>query len=147
MADSQVVEFRDRSLEQLEPGNAPVGGESYLNSEMRRLARLPLKQLRLEDLRLLIGQGVGLRFLIPMTVEHLEAHPLASGDFYPGDLLKQVMEVDESFWANRSELRVRLGAALDGALARIAKTRTPVELERELRASLNRHQAASREAV
>ena len=138
------MEFRDRSLEQLEPGNAPMEGESYVNSEMRRLARLPLKQLRLEDLRLLIGQSVGLRFLVPMAIEHLEAHPLAMGDFYPGDLLKQVMEVDESFWKNQPELRGRLVTALEGALARIIKTRTPVELERELRASLNRHQAASR---
>jgi hypothetical protein len=146
MADPQAVELLDRSLEQLGAGNAPAG-ESYLNAEMRRLARLPLKQLRLEDLRLLIGQGVGLRFLVPMAIDHLGAHPLASGDFYSGDLLKQVTEVDESFWRNRPELRGRLVTALDGALARIAKTRAPVELEHELSASLKRHQAALREAV
>jgi contact-dependent growth inhibition (CDI) system CdiI-like immunity protein len=49
-------------------------------------------------LRLLIGQGAGLRFLVPLAIAHVEVHPLASGDFYPGDLLKQVMEVDEGFW-------------------------------------------------
>lgn len=85
-----MPDVRDRSLEELEPGAGSVEGESYLNSEMRRLVRLPLRQLRLEDLRLLIGQSVGLRFLVPMAIEHLEAHPLAAGDFYPGDLLKHV---------------------------------------------------------
>ena len=31
-----------------------------------------------------------------------------AGDFYPGDLLKNVMEAAESFWNNHSELRERL---------------------------------------
>lgn len=82
-----------------------------------------------------------------MAVEHIEKHPLAAGDFYPGDLLKQVTEVDESFWQDRPEMRLRLVTALERALERIRKVRTPVELEGELRASLGRHRAASRKAV
>jgi contact-dependent growth inhibition (CDI) system CdiI-like immunity protein len=92
------------------------------------LLHLPLKQLRLEDLRLLIGQGIGIPVLVPLAIEHVEAHPLAAGDFYPGDLLKQIMEVDELFWAHQPELRSRLVTALEGALARISKVHTRSEL-------------------
>ena len=78
--------LRDQALDQLEPGNVAAEGESYLLSERRRLRAIPLKLLRLEDLRLLIGQAVGLTYLVPLALEHLIQHPLASGDFYPGDL-------------------------------------------------------------
>ena len=139
-----MTEIRNRSLEQLEAGIAVGEGESYLISETRRLVRVPLRQLRLEDLRLLIGQNIGLQYLVPMAIDHVETHPLAHGDFYPGDLLKQVMEVDESFWVKRTDLRVRLVAALERALERVRKTRTPTELERELRVGLTRHQTALR---
>ena len=80
--------IRDRSLSDLEHRPLPdLKGDSYLNSELRRLWSVPLKELRIEDLRLLVGQSFGLPFLVPLALEHLVAHPLASGDFYPGDLL------------------------------------------------------------
>jgi len=148
MQPPESTAIRDRSLEELEPDAGPVSeGESYLSSEMRRLRQVPLKQLRLEDMRLLIGQSVGLQVLIPVALDHVESHPLAAGDFYPGDLLKNVMEVSESFWNGRPELRSRLVVALERALERIRNTRTVRELEGEFRAGLERHRAAFRKAV
>jgi hypothetical protein len=133
--------IRDRSLQQLDPSLRLPQGDSYLESEVRRLLGVPIKQFCIEDLRLLIGQGIGLEHLVPIAVAHLEAHPLAQGDFYSGDLLKQVMDVDEPFWIDRPELRRRLIVALERAQQRLKKTRTPAELEGELRAGLDRHRA------
>jgi hypothetical protein len=137
------MSVRDRSLEELEavPSTGLEGG-SYLLSELRRLRTVPLKQLRIEDVRLLIGQSLGLEFLVPMALDHLEAHPLAAGDFYPGDLLKNVMEAPESFWNSHPELRERLVNALERALERVRKVNTVPELEAELRAGLKRHAAS-----
>ena len=134
---------RDKSLEEL--GAVPstaLQGSSYLLSQLRRLRTVPLKELRIEDIRLLIGQSLGLEFLVPMALDHLEAHPLAAGDFYPGDLLKNVMEAPESFWNNHPDLRERLVNALERALARVRKVNTVPELEGELRAGLKRHAAS-----
>jgi hypothetical protein len=64
-----------------------------------------------------------------MALDHLEAHPLAAGDCYPGDLLKNVMEAPESFWNNHAELRERLVNALERALERVRKVNTVPELE------------------
>jgi hypothetical protein len=137
------MSVRDRSLEELEavPSTGLEGG-SYLLSELRRLRAVPLKQLRIEDIRLLIGQSLGLEFLVPMALDHLEGHPLTAGDFYPGDLLKNVMEAPESFWNNHPELRERLVNALERALERVRKVNTVPELEAELRAGLKRHAAS-----
>ena len=137
------MSVRDKSLEQL--GAVPstdLEGGSYLLSQLRRLRTVPLKELRIEDIRLLIGQSLGLDFLVPMALDHLEAHPLAAGDFYPGDLLKNVMEAPESFWNNHVELRERLVNALERALERVRKVNTVPELEGELRAGLKRHAAS-----
>jgi hypothetical protein len=118
------------------------GGRVDLRSELRRLRTVPLKQLRIEDVRLLIGQSLGLEFLVPMALDQLEAHPLTAGDFYPGDLLKNVMEVSESFWNSHPELRERLVHALERALERVRDVKTVPELEAELRAGLKRHAAS-----
>jgi hypothetical protein len=135
------MSVRDKSLEELRaaPSTGLEGG-SYLLSQLRRLRTVPLKELRMEDIRLLIGQSLGLGFLVPMALDHLEAHPLAAGDFYPGDLLKNVMEAPQSFWNNHTELRERLVNALERALERVRKVNTVPELEAELRAGLKRHE-------
>jgi contact-dependent growth inhibition (CDI) system CdiI-like immunity protein len=137
------MSVRDKSLEEL--GAVPstgLEGGSYLLSQLRRLRTLPLKQLRIEDIRLLIGQSLGLEFLVPIALDHLEAHPLAAGDFYPGDLLKNVMEAPEWFWDSHPELRDRLVNSLERALERVRKVNTIPELEGELKAGLKRHVAS-----
>jgi hypothetical protein len=132
--------LRDRSLEELDAfPSADLEGDSYLISEVRRLLAVPLRQLRIEDLRLLIGQSVGLKYLVPMALDHVVDHPLAAGDFYPGDLLKNVMDVPETFWNEHPILRERLVLALRRALERVGKADTVPELEGELKAGLKRH--------
>ena len=48
-----------------------------------------------EDLRIMIGQEIGLDYLIPVAVAELEREPLAEGDYYPGDLLANVIRCGE----------------------------------------------------
>jgi len=72
--------------------------DSYLVTTIHRLRRKPLDQFTHEDLRIMIGQGVGLEFLMPLAIEVLRRDALASGDFYPGDLLAAVSKVKEEFW-------------------------------------------------
>lgn len=134
------MSLRDRTLEELDAfPSVDLDGDSYLISEVRRLLAVPLKQLRIEDLRLLIGQSVGLKYLVPVALDHVEEHPLAAGDFYPGDLLKNVTDVPETFWNDHPALRERLVHALRRALERVGKVKTVPELEGELRAGLKRH--------
>jgi hypothetical protein len=68
------------------------------------LRRKPLKDLGVEDLRLLISQQIGLPYLVPLAVKILQANPLISGDFFPGDLLKSALKVNVQFWKERKDL-------------------------------------------
>jgi hypothetical protein len=50
--------------------------------------------LTVEDLRILLGQNVGVAILSPIAIDRLESDPLAEGDFYPGDLLVAALQLD-----------------------------------------------------
>jgi CDI immunity proteins len=106
---------RTKTLDELEAvrwGEAPV--DSYLLSTIHRLRKKPIGEFSVEDLRLMIGQGLGLRFLVPLALEAVERNPLAEGDYYPGDLLANLLRVDPGFWTTEWEWRDRLGSVIDG---------------------------------
>lgn len=100
------VPDRRKSLEELEGERwGEPTFDSYLVTTCHRLRKKPVGEFTVEDLRIMIGQQIGLPFLVPIAVEVLAQDPLAQGDFYPGDLLKMVISVPDSFWADRRELR------------------------------------------
>ncbi|MEV6954683.1 contact-dependent growth inhibition system immunity protein [Streptomyces sp. NPDC051183] len=92
---------RDRSLEELERDrwSAPSDGETRLMATVRELRRKPIGGLSVEDLRLLIGQDVGLAHLLPLAVEVLQVAPLAEGEMYEGDLLAAVLTRSAEVWS------------------------------------------------
>jgi hypothetical protein len=107
-----------KTLTQLEGSWAePPAGSSTLVTTCHALRNKPLQDLTTEDLRIMIGQNLGLKFLVPLALQSLQDDPLAEGDFYPGDLLKQVLTIEPEFWKTNADLRGR--AAQIGERARI----------------------------
>jgi hypothetical protein len=64
----------------------------------------------------MLGQDIGTRYLVPIALEHLEADPFVTGDFYPGDLLCNVLSLPHGFWADHPELRTRAAAVAARAM-------------------------------
>lgn len=78
---------------------------------MRRCHALrskPIDEFTIEDLRLMIQQQIGLRYLVPIALQHLRKDPLAEGDFYPGDLLAAILRVAGDFWQQKPDLNREL---------------------------------------
>ncbi|MFC7908797.1 contact-dependent growth inhibition system immunity protein [Streptomyces nigra] len=98
---------RDLSPEELEGRrwSVPAGGETRLMATVRELRRKPIGGLTVEDMRLLIGQDVGLAYLLPLAMEVLRVTPLAEGDMYEGDLLAAVLTRSAEVWRDFPELR------------------------------------------
>jgi hypothetical protein len=97
--------WRYKSLESLEKdswGSTPKD-ESYLVTTMHELRKKQLNDFTIEDLRIMIGQSIGLPFLIPLAIEQLEKDILAEGDFYEGDLLKSVLDSDPKYWNSEKD--------------------------------------------
>lgn len=93
--------WRQKSLESLEKKTWPALSSdegSYLIKTCNSLRKKQLQDFTTEDLRIMIGQEIGLYFLIPLAIETLTDNLFAEGDMYEGDLLKNVLEVDTKFW-------------------------------------------------
>ncbi|WP_334541242.1 contact-dependent growth inhibition system immunity protein [Streptomyces sp. B21-079] len=102
---------RDRSLEELERDRWPTPSTeaSRLVATVHALRCRPIGELTVEDMRLLIGQDVGLAYLLPLALEVLRDDPMAEGDMYEGDLLAAVLTRSPAVWNEWSELGRELG--------------------------------------
>jgi hypothetical protein len=89
-------------LEKDDWGEPPY--DSFLVTECHRLRNVSLRDLTVENLRILIGQSISLEYTVPLALEQLSRDPMASGDLYPGDLLKAVSSIEDDFWARHSSL-------------------------------------------
>lgn len=97
---------RTKSIEELESNiwDKPTF-ESSLILAVHELRKKALDELTLSDVRILISQKIGLRFVMALAIEALEENILAKGDFYSGDLLNVVSEVENEFWSENSNLK------------------------------------------
>ena len=98
-----------RSIEQLDGddwGDAPEDATGLVK-DVHRLRRVSIGDLSNGDLRMLLGQQVGLPWLIPIALERLNADPMA-GDWYPGDLIRAVLHGGVDYWARDPEALMHL---------------------------------------
>jgi hypothetical protein len=89
----------DRSLEELDGQSWPEPDSSATNliRDVHRLRLIPIGTLSNGDLRQLLGQRMGIEWLVPLALERLLDAPLA-GDWYPGDVLNAVLGVGDAYW-------------------------------------------------
>jgi hypothetical protein len=112
----------EKTLEELDGQRwGPPEVETSLVQTVHRLRRVPIGQFEPRDLRIMIGQGVGVQYLVPNALTLLERDPFMEADLHTGDLLMSVFNVDDAFWQRSPELRRRAVAILDSALEREAE--------------------------
>ncbi len=93
--------------------------DSGLVTTCHRLRTKPLGAYDTEDLRIMIGQNIGLPWLLPVAIGRLEEDRWTSGDHYPGDLLAMTVRAKFS-WITQPDLRERLRAVIEQALRDLA---------------------------
>jgi hypothetical protein len=110
-ASSQDLQSLD-DIEGTTWGPAPEDATTLV-TKVHELRRTPVGELTAEDLRLLLGQQVGVDVLLPRALEMLQHDPLAEGDFYPGDLLEAVLRLPHSYRQQHASLAQEVEAVLD----------------------------------
>lgn len=95
-----MVRKGSNSIEQLKNDilKEPVEYPSGLVINCHNYRKIPIKQLTVEQLRLLISQKIGLEHIIEIAIQKLEENILAEGDLYEGDLLVAVSCLSTQFW-------------------------------------------------
>jgi hypothetical protein len=120
-----------KSLDELE---GVVWGEPTFDSDLVRtchqLRTKPIDEFTVGDLRIMIGQKIGLPYLVPLAVAILEREPLVEGNYYPGDLLANVIGAVEWLQSN-PEWLARVIRVTERALADLEE-----ETYRDLRQEL-----------
>jgi CDI immunity proteins len=98
------------TIEGIEGVREPDPGPDATNlvRRCRELRRKPLSQFTTEDLRIMLGQRIAVPILLPMAVVILVDDPLAEGDYYPGDLLCNVVRLPDEDWHDAARQRARL---------------------------------------
>lgn len=89
---------------------------SHLVKTVHRLRKVPLNEYTTEDLRTMIGQNIGLDFLIPLAIERLSEYLFAEGDLYEGDLLQAVLNSKSGFWEKNPSLWNQVNQLIDERL-------------------------------
>ena len=111
---------------------------SFLVTECHRLCRVPLRDFTPENLRMLIGQQIGLEYLVPLALEELSRDPWVSGDFYEGDLLQQVLRLPDTFWQAHPDWQAAFSIVVGEAVhrAQLAVSEDTGQYDKEIVAML-----------
>ena len=94
--------------------------DSHLVTRTSKLRKVPLNEFTVEDLRIMIGQNIGLPYLIPLAIDRLKENVLAEGDLYPGDLLVAVTSIESDFWNGHPNYRKELDAIISDNISIIS---------------------------
>lgn len=107
--------INDMTLEELEEEYWDDPGETTkLIRTCFELRKKPLKDFNAEDLRIMIGQRIGLEYLIPIAVNLLNENPYVQATFYPGDLLLYVLNnVSQQYWEEHEDLYYEIDSIVD----------------------------------
>ncbi|MHA7102340.1 contact-dependent growth inhibition system immunity protein [Roseivirga pacifica] len=110
------------SLDELEGGSwsHSRNDSTTLTTTCINLRKKPLKDFTIEDLRIMVGQEIGLKYLVPISIQHLEVNPLVEGDYYPGDLLSSLLSINTDYWANNPPQVLKLSGIFTNNSALIA---------------------------
>jgi hypothetical protein len=88
-----------RSLNQvMKLETAPPPYATQMVEQIEIACATPLKDLSVDQVRLLIGQQIGLEFIMPRALYELSKNPLVYASYYQGDLLNACLSVDREFW-------------------------------------------------
>jgi hypothetical protein len=116
--------WRNKTLENLEKVEWPhFDSDSRLIRRTKELRKIPLNTFTTEDLRIMIGQQIGLDYLIPLALETLKENLFAEGDFYEGDLLKNVLDVKAEFWNNNKPYWLTLHNLIKDRMGELAESK------------------------
>jgi hypothetical protein len=106
--------WRQKSIENLEKDfwGRPPKDSTPLVYKVHNLRTIQIEKLEPKDIKFLIGQKVGLKFVIPVALDILSDYLFIDTEYYNGDLLQNVMQVDKGFWDNNKGLKEQMDTLL-----------------------------------
>lgn len=95
----------NKSISELEgwrwKGDIPREDDSYVVRNFFTLHNKPISEMDLSDIRFLIGQNSGLKYLVPLALERLKENLFIETEYYPGDLFCSLLLINNepNYWS------------------------------------------------
>lgn len=121
-----MKQLLQQSLRELAPiGPAFAAPTTDLIARCEAIWDKPLQDFSIEDLRLVVGQQIGLPWVVTLALTQLTKNLFSEGDYYAGDLLTSVLHVENDYWQAHPDERTRFSAALSGQLPMASSSHLP----------------------
>lgn len=85
-----------------EPSQSEISTDR-LTMELDKISKKKLRDFTVSDLYLAVSQGKGLPYTLPLAVKYLTDDLLVECEFYPGDLLKAVLQIPSTYFQQHPE--------------------------------------------
>lgn len=95
----------NKSISELEgwtwKGGIPSNNESYVVRNFFKLHKQAINEMDFLDIRFLIGQNSGLKYLVPIALEELKKDLFIEVEYYPGDLFCSLLLINNvpDYWS------------------------------------------------
>ena len=76
----------------------PLEEASSIQQRIIKLYNTVIEEYSLGDIRFMIGQNLGIDFLINIAFDHLKENIFLDSEYYEGDLLSIILRIPSEFW-------------------------------------------------
>ena len=90
---------------------------------------MPISEFTVDDIRFMIVQGVGLKYLLIEAIELLSQDLLTEGSYYEGDLFNAVLKLDKGQWGQASELWDKVDILIKDQVEHLRTIRPKLEID------------------
>jgi hypothetical protein len=97
-------EIDNMTLEQLENDywTSPSSFPTSLVENVFLLRKRAIGDLDSNDIRILLSQNVGLKYLVPRAIDLLKNNIYEEALYYPGDFLLTLLNIDNKYWGENN---------------------------------------------
>ena len=95
-----MIEYNNKSIEEL--SGISLGEDnygSYVVGTATKAVKKPVGELSAEEIRLLIGQRIGVKYLLHRAVLILDKEPLIMTSVFMGDLMMELLRLETEEWS------------------------------------------------
>lgn len=123
--------WRFKSLENLEKTNFGTvpSDESSIVQRLWKLRKIPINEFQVDDIRFMIIQGIGLKYLLIEAIDLLNENILTEGNYYEGDLLNAVLKLNKEQWGQLREYWHKVDLLINDQLDYLRTIRPELEIQ------------------
>lgn len=130
----------NKTIEELEKDYwiSPASFPTELVKKVYLLRKKYLPELDSNDLRILVSQNVGLKYIIPIAINKLENNIIEEAFYYPGDLLLALLESDDNYWLENKFEKEQFISVLKNSKSAILQEIDDDEIDKDILESFDK---------